>query len=121
MRLTSGKLRDGQRNGRISITAVAKDAGVTPALIHNRYPEFAAKIHAYLGRGRGKKSAERTRNIDSVAVEACDLRRRIAALESDLARLASINAALRIDNVELRAILNSKNVSAIPSSFERSR
>lgn len=48
-RLRSGTVRNGSRIKRVSITAVAKEAGVTPALVHNRYPEFAAKIRAHVG------------------------------------------------------------------------
>ena len=36
--------------GKLSISAVAKMAGVTPALIHNTYPDLAEKIRALWAR-----------------------------------------------------------------------
>lgn len=37
--------------GKVSISAVAKMAGVTPALIHNTYPDLAEKIRGLVGKG----------------------------------------------------------------------
>lgn len=46
---------------KISISAVARKAGVTPALIHNTYPDVAERIRAVSGRDasalRGKENA----------------------------------------------------------------
>ena len=46
---------------KISISAVARKAGVTPALIHNTYPDVAERIRAVSGRdasaSRGKEDA----------------------------------------------------------------
>ena len=42
------KLQAGQ--GKVSISAVAKLAGVTPALIHNTYPDLAEKIRGLVGK-----------------------------------------------------------------------
>jgi len=36
--------------GKVSISAVAKLAGVTPALIHNTYPDLAEKIRGLVGK-----------------------------------------------------------------------
>lgn len=36
--------------GKLSISAVAKMAGVTPALIHNTYPDLAEKIRGLVGK-----------------------------------------------------------------------
>lgn len=117
-RLQTGKLRSGKRVGRVSISAVAEEAEVTPALIHNRYPELAEKIRAHAGRDTRRQRDDKQAELQAARLAALDLRRRLVELESDLVRLASINAALRIDNDELRAMLESRNVVALPSRFD---
>lgn len=116
-RLQAGKARNGKRVGRVSISAVAEEAGVTPALIHNRYSELAEKIRAHAGRDTRRQRDDKHTELQAARLAARDLRRRLVELESDLAKLASINAALRIDNEELRAMLESRNVSVLPSRF----
>jgi len=117
VRLQAGKVRNGKRTGRVSISAVAEEAGVTPALIHNRYPDLAEKIREHAGRDTRRQRDDKHTELQAAKLVARDLRRRLVELESDLAQLASINAALRIDNDELHAMLESRNVVALPSRF----
>jgi hypothetical protein len=48
-RVTSGKPTVIDPDRKLSISAVAEEAGVSAATIHNRYPEIAAKIRDLLG------------------------------------------------------------------------
>lgn len=83
---------------KLSITSVAHEAGVTPALIHNHYPDIAEAIREAQGRSsRAQRDvkheqllAERERNRA--------LRAENQALRSQLARLASINEVLQAEN-----------------------
>jgi len=82
---------------------VAHEAGVTPALIHNHYPDIAEAIREAQGRSsRAQRDvkheqllAERERNRA--------LRAENQALRSQLARLASINEVLQAENRVLEA------------------
>ncbi|KWT70893.1 MULTISPECIES: hypothetical protein [unclassified Variovorax] len=48
------------RGQSISITAVAREAGVTPALLHNTYPDIAKEIGSLLGKSsRAQRDAAR--------------------------------------------------------------
>ena len=86
------KLQAGQ--GKVSISAVAKLAGVTPALIHNTYPDIAERIRGLVGKTtRSQRDAkhdalvkERERNRA--------LRAEVAHLRTEAAKLASINITL---------------------------
>ena len=55
--------------GKLSISAVAKMAGVTPALIHNTYPDLAEKIRGLVGKAtrtqRDAKHGELVRESES--------------------------------------------------------
>lgn len=95
---------------KVSITAVAQEAGVTPALIHNYYPAIAEKIRELQARSsraqrdvkHGELKAERAKNRT--------LREEIDALRSQVAKLASINEVLITENRTLKAKLDSPNV-----------
>jgi AcrR family transcriptional regulator len=79
---------------KVSISAVAKDAQVTRALIHNTYPDIAERIRGLMGRNtRSQRDAkhdalvrERERNRE--------LRAEIDSLRSEMAKLASLNLTL---------------------------
>ncbi|MGF6604307.1 AcrR family transcriptional regulator [Paraburkholderia sp. GAS448] len=110
------KLLEGQTGtcaSRISISAVAREAGFTPALIHNRYPDLAARIRVHMGRDVHHRPDEQA-ELQALRDVVQELRQRIGRLEADLARIASINAALSVDNAELRAMLKSGNVVSLP-------
>jgi AcrR family transcriptional regulator len=79
---------------KVSISAVAKAAEVTPALIHNTYPDIAEQIRSVIGKTtRSQRDAkhealvkERERNRE--------LRAEVDRLRHEVATLASINLTL---------------------------
>ena len=81
-------------SAKISISAVAQIANVTPALIHNTYPDIAERIRGLVGKTtRSQRDAkhdalvkERERNRA--------LRAEVAHLRTEVAKLASINITL---------------------------
>ena len=81
-------------SAKISISAVAQVANVTPALIHNTYPDIAEQIRGLVGKTtRSQRDAkhdalmkERERNRE--------LRAEVAHLRTEAAMLASINITL---------------------------
>ncbi|MET3479465.1 TetR family transcriptional regulator [Variovorax atrisoli] len=88
---------------KLSVSSVAREAGVTPALIHNHYPAIAEEIRVKLGassrqvrdESRAKEKAQREKNAQ--------LRSQIRTLEVRIAQLASINELLVIENRNLQA------------------
>lgn len=94
-RLQDALLRVKDEGRRLSIKAVAEEAGVTPSLIHHVYPDLAEQIRAQIGRStraqRDAKHDELMRAKGRIADQQAELR----ALSADLASLASINLKLQ--------------------------
>lgn len=98
----------------ISISSVAREAGVTPALIHNHYPSIAEEIRVLQGRSsrayrdvkHSQLKAERDRNSR--------LQEEVNELRESVRRLASINEVLVAENRVLRAKKNDARVSEFP-------
>lgn len=112
--LQSAILRVKEKALRLSISAVAAEAGVHPSLIHNTYPDIAEAIRAQIGR-----ATRQQRDAKAVLLTAAtaDLREARAELEKALAqvtKLASLNATLREELAILKAGANGK-VVPLPS------
>ena len=89
---------------KISISAVARKAGVTPALIHNTYPEVAEQIGKLTGR---EPTAIRSKEAETLlALQATNkrLQQENIQLNADVARLASIVQTLNDEIAKLRAV-----------------
>jgi AcrR family transcriptional regulator len=101
LRLKRGRSHSGST--RVSIAAVAREAGITPALIHNHYPAIADAIRLEQGRaGRAQRNAKQEK-LKQERDKGRELRREIAALRADMQRLSSTNEVLRAENDALRA------------------
>jgi AcrR family transcriptional regulator len=103
-RLQHGKMRSNQ-DGRISIAAVAREAGVSNATIHNRYPEIAERVRAL--------HARTSKDIPKAIPDTSEVlhkkwrraRKEIDQLKLDLVKSQSINLRLVRENEMLRARL----------------
>ncbi|MGS1021380.1 TetR family transcriptional regulator [Burkholderia glumae] len=111
LRIERGRAKTGAL--KLSITAVAKEAGVTPALIHNHYPTIAEEIRTRLGassraqRDAKQKELKKARDANKALLsELAESRQRIA-------RLASINEILLLENRALKATVDSDKVVAL--------
>jgi hypothetical protein len=97
---------------RLNISMVAREAGVTPACIHNNYPDVAEAIRAKVGKtARSMVDANRV-ELERLAVTIRALRQRLKASERDVVRIASENARLVSENAVLKAQVGSTNVVA---------
>lgn len=88
---------------KVSIASVAKEVGVTPALIHNHYPDIAEAI-----REAQARSSRAQRNAKHSELRAAHEKNRILREEADalrfqVAKLASINEVLIAENRTLKA------------------
>ncbi|MBK6632636.1 MAG: TetR family transcriptional regulator [Betaproteobacteria bacterium] len=99
--------------GKLSISAVANMAGVTPALIHNTYPDLAEKIRGLVGKAtrtqRDAKHGELVRERESNRT----LRQELAETKAALAKLASVNQVLLNEVAVLNGIATGKVVSIL--------
>ena len=103
------------KDGKLSIAAVAREAGVSAALIHNHYPEVAEQIHVLKNQAY---RAQRDAKLDEVkCLKAInrELRADLADLSAQLAKAASEIATLTADNERLSAIVNTDKVVVLPS------
>ena len=102
MRLAMNRLQ--KRDAKVSIAAVAKEAGVTPALIHNRYPEFAEEVRKVVGKSTRAQRDQKHELLIAEREKNQQLREQVAELMMDLRNLASENEALRAELVLQQAV-----------------
>jgi len=86
----------------ISIASVAREAGVSPALIHNHYPAIADAIRQAQDRSGRQQRDAKHEELKAERDEIRELRQDVARLRFDVARLASINEVLLAENAVLR-------------------
>lgn len=94
----------------LSVASVAREAGVTPALIHNHYPEIAELIRVKRG---ASSRAQRDAKQDALKQERAKtavLREELEELKGQIARLATLNEMLLVDNRSLKAAQSTGNV-----------
>lgn len=105
---------------KVSISAIAREAGVTPSLVHTKYPVVAAAIRAHLGvTKRDEVESLRSRLLDQDGANR-QLRAEVAQLRGDYAAVASVNASLKHEIAVLKASLEGK-VSVISTSASKPR
>jgi hypothetical protein len=101
------------KNQRVTISAVALVAGVTPALIHNKYPSIAEAIRIKNGKGTKSKSSLVREQLVKAQEIIKELRNERQELTKEVQKLASINEGLRRQFTELQAISKSNNVVSL--------
>lgn len=106
-------LRVKEKGQRLTISAVAREAGVTPSLIHNTYPDIAESLRAQMGRDVRQRHDAVAASLAASRQRAKSLRRELEAALADVARLASMNESLRQEVATLRAVVGA-NVVLIP-------
>ena len=113
IRLKHGRPKIVDKKRKISISALAEEAGVSDSTIHNRYPEIAAEVREITGK---EHKAQRDEKNDKLKLERAknrELREHMEQLESDIRKLTSINATLSNENAQLKAEMASKKVVRI--------
>ena len=98
-----------QRAGKkVSILGIAKEAGVTAALIHNRYPDFAEQVRALTIKSTREQRDEKHDLLQKEREKNRELRALLDREIKEFAELASVNEALRAENVLLKAMVEGK-------------
>lgn len=106
LRLALSRIQRGRsrtKAKRLSIAAVAREAGVTAALIHNHYPSLATAIREAMGRGERASRDAKTQEFKALRARVRELNGEVKALRADVARLASINEVLMAENTSFKA------------------
>ncbi|MFJ7313449.1 TetR family transcriptional regulator [Pseudomonas sp. NPDC098747] len=96
---------------KLSISSVAKIAGVTPGLIHNTYPDVAERIRSLMGKSvRAQRDSKHQSLMDEKEKNRA-LRAENEQLLAEVARLASINQRLLLELVQLKGAVRGKVVA----------
>ncbi|OUM05343.1 MULTISPECIES: TetR family transcriptional regulator [Pseudomonas syringae group] len=111
LRIQRGRSRSGET--RITIAAVAREAGVSTALIHNHYPGIAEAIRD--AQGRSSRVQREVKHQDLIAEREKNtlLRDERQKLLVKIADLASLNEMLAAENRELRANQSVSNLTIL--------
>lgn len=99
--------------GKLSISTVAKMAGVTPALIHNTYPDLAEKIRGLVGKAtRTQRDAKHSALVRERKIN-LTLRQELVETRATIAKLASVNQVLLNEMAVLKGIATGKVVAIL--------
>ncbi|WP_163003760.1 TetR family transcriptional regulator [Pseudomonas viridiflava] len=95
---------------KVTIAAVAREAGVSTALIHNHYPNVAEAIREI--QGRSSRAVRDVKHQDLIAerLKSTNYRQENEELRVKVATIASINEVLLDDNRTLQAKQNDRKV-----------
>lgn len=107
-RIERGRAKTGEK--KVTISAVAREAGVSAALIHNHYPRIAEAIREVQGRSSRAQRDLKQQCLRAAREKGRVLRREIEELRAKVACLASINEVLIEENRFLKAKLNNTGV-----------
>lgn len=94
--------------GKITLKAVAEEAGVSPPLINNRYPDFAEKVRAIMGKAVRQQRDEKAGQLAEEREKNRKLREQVASQLVEIRQLASVNEALRAELALQQAIAEGK-------------
>ncbi|MCA8492788.1 TetR family transcriptional regulator [Burkholderia arboris] len=106
------------KNIKMSIAAVAAEAGVSPSLVHNTYPDIAEEIRAQVGRSVRQQRDEKATELTNAHANLRALREELRAARRDIAKLASVNETLNDEVAVLRAAVDGK-VRTLPRREDR--
>jgi AcrR family transcriptional regulator len=105
---------------KLSISAVAREAGVSSALLHNHYPAIANEIRTKLSASSRQKRVEKQSMLNVERERTKVLRKELAELKVRIAQLASINEMLAIENIVLAAKYESPRIATLRRAARRS-
>lgn len=100
-------------NEKISISLVARTAGVTPGLIHNTYPAVAERIRIIMGKSVRIQRDSKHQELKIEKEKNRVLRAENNQLVEELARIASVNQRLLFEITKLEASCDRKVVTIL--------
>ncbi|CAD5200497.1 TetR family transcriptional regulator [Pseudomonas sp. FEN] len=112
-RIQKGRARSGET--KVTIAAVAREAGVSTALIHNHYPRIAEAIREAQGRSSRAMRDVKQQDLIAERKKSAAYRQEIEELRTKVANLASINEVLLDENRVLKAKINGPRIVDLAS------
>ncbi|NYT73775.1 hypothetical protein HZU72_15265 [Halomonas sp. QX-2] len=119
VRIEKGRPKVVKPGRKLSIQAVAEEAGVSRATIHNNHPNLAERI-----REAGNKAVRAQRDEKNIEIK--ELRAKYTALRQDYIHTRELNqdmasemASLVAENQRLRVIVENEKVVGFPSKKPR--
>jgi AcrR family transcriptional regulator len=112
-RIQKGRAHTGET--KVTISAVARETGVSTALIHNYYPGIAEIIREAQGRSSRAMRGVKHLNLIAERKKSAAHRQEIEELRAKIANLASINEVLSDENRVLKAKLKDRRVVELAS------
>lgn len=113
LRIQKGRAHTGET--KVTIAAVAREAGVSTALIHNHYPRIAEAIREAQGRSSRAMRDVKHQDLITERKKSAAYRQEIEELQAKVASLASINEVLLDENRVLKAKMNDRKVVDLAS------
>lgn len=113
LRIQKGRAHTGE--SKVTIAAVAREAGVSTALIHNHYPRIAEAIREAQGRSSRAMRDVKQQDLIAERKKSAAHRQEIEELRVKVANLASINEVLMDENRVLKAKMNDPKVVELAS------
>ncbi|WP_130927206.1 TetR family transcriptional regulator [Pseudomonas sp. Sample_14] len=107
-RIEKGRSRIGET--KVTIAAVAREAGVSTALIHNYYPRIAEAIREVQGRSSRAMRDVKHQDLIAQRKKAAEYRQEIKELRAQIAHLASVNEVILDENRVLKAKMSDRKV-----------
>lgn len=111
-RIQRGRAHTGE--SKVTIASVAREAGVSTALIHNHYPMIAEAIRDAQGRSSRAQRDVKHQDLRAERERNRALRQEIEGLRAKVASLASINEVLIAENRLLKAKQSDSKVMDLP-------
>lgn len=113
LRIERNRPRVIEKNRKLSILAVAEEAGISGSSIHNNYPEIAEKIRVKINKDTRAQRDEKNSALKIEKGKNKILRIQVANLTNQLRDMASENAKFFTENQHLNGIINSENIHMI--------
>jgi DNA-binding transcriptional MocR family regulator len=120
IKLAIARIEHGRTKSKVrclSISAVAREAGISAALIHNHYPEIAELIRTKTGANSRKQRDAKQEQLKEERKKNAALRQERKQIQAQVTRLVTINEMLRCENQELKAKHKGGNVYDINSQL----
>lgn len=112
-RIQKGRARTGET--KVTIAAVAREAGISTSLIHNYYPDIAEAIRETQGRSSRAMRDVKQQDLMAERKKSAAYRQEIEELRAKVASLASVNEVLLDENRVLKAKISDHKVVALAS------
>lgn len=112
-RIERGRAKTDEK--KVTIAAVAREAGVSAALIHNHYPNIAEAIREVQGRSSRAQRDMKHQALHAEREKVRVLRLEIEELRAKVTSLASLNEVLINENRILKAKQNDSKVAGLNS------